>query len=344
MVGLIAFANDGGLGIQTKRLYEMIKPDKVLLIDSRVFSKNKQLHTDWYPKEITTITRGFPKNYDIAEWIKGLKTVFTVENPYNFYLIWKCREQGVKTICQTNYEFCENLVAPWLPVPDLFLMPSHWMVDEMKEMFGDDRVIYMPPPIDPVEFEMTFHDNQDYWGDRTKPRFLHIVGTLAHADRNGTIDLLKSVRETKEDFELVVHSQHALPAHYLIDHPKITYRIKNFDNIPDLYNGFDALILPRRYGGLSLTTNEAMMSGLPAMMTDISPNNKWLPKDWLVPAKPKGEIQVRATITCYEADVSAMAFKLDEWAKSPPNKLEARKIALDNFKVQTLSKKYKKLL
>jgi glycosyltransferase involved in cell wall biosynthesis len=338
MVGQICFANDGGLGIQTKRLYEMIKPDKVLLIDSRGFSKNKQFHSDWYPEEITTTVNGFPRNYDIAEWIKGLKTVFTVENPYNFYLVWKCREQGIKTICQTNYEFCENLVAPWLPVPDLFLMPSHWMVDDMKERFGHDRVKVLPPPLDPN----TFH----YVGDSKygTPNFLHIVGTLAANDRNGTLDLLQAVMKSKGDYRLTIHSQHKLPDQYIINDKRVTYRIKNFEKTEDLYKGFQALILPRRYGGLSLTTNEALMSGLPVMMTDISPNNILLPKSWLIPARKVGEFQVRASISYYESDLQALANKLDQWSKSLPNSFSAHKIALDNFKVQTLAKEYEKLL
>ena len=153
MVGLIAFANNGGLGIQTKRLYDMLKPDRVLLIDSSGFSKNKKMNWDWYPKEITTVTKGFPQNRDVAEWIEGLTSVLTVENPYNFYLIYACKKLGIKTFVQSNYEFCENIFAKHLPVPDMFLMPSYWMVDDMKKRFGKDRVMYLPPPIDPKEFE-----------------------------------------------------------------------------------------------------------------------------------------------------------------------------------------------
>ena len=336
MVGLIAFANDGGLGIQTKRLYKMLKPDKVLLIDSRGFSKNKQLHTDWYPN--AQICTGFPQNHEILPWLEGLKTVFMVEDPYNYYIIHACHERGIKTIVQTNYEFCDNLVAPWLPVPDLFLMPSYWKLEEMKRRFGDDRVIYLPPPIDPEEFaNVTPHKG-------VGTRFLHIVGTLAAKDRNGTQDLLKAMAKTKEMFRLTIHSQHPLPESHIIDDPRITYRVKNFENVADLYNGHDALVLPRRYGGLSLTTNEALMAGLPVMMTDISPNNAWLPQDWLVPAKPVGQFKVRAMITYHQTDIQALADKLDQWAKQVPDSSEARKIALEHFKVQTLVTKYKKLL
>lgn len=334
MVGLIAFANDGGLGIQTKRLYEMLKPEKVMVIDSRSFSKNKQFHEDWYPG--ATVTDGFPRNYDIAEWIKGLDTVLTVENPYNFYLIWKCRELGIKTVCQTNYEFCENLTAPWLPVPDLFLMPSYWKLSEMIERFGEDRVMYLPPPIDPDEFEWKHGGNGS--------NFLHIVGTLAHEDRNGTLDLLEAVKQSKGDYSLTIHSQHKLPDEYIINDKRVTYRIKNFKKNADLYKGFNALILPRRYGGLSLTTNEALMSGLPVMMPNISPNNQSLPSSWLTPVTGFSEIQVRTTIKRYESDIKALASKIDEWAKKTPSHVVARNIGVLNFSTQTLESRYRTVL
>lgn len=38
------------------------------------------------------------------------------------------------------------------------------------------------------------------------------------------------------------------------------------------------MILPRKYAGLCLPMNEALMSGLPVIMTDIEPNNVILPK------------------------------------------------------------------
>ena len=344
MVGILVFANQGGLGIQTKRLYDMLKPDKVLLIDSRGFSKNKKMNWDWYPKDITTVTDGFPSNRDVLGWIPGLKTVLTVENPYNFFLIKACRDRGIKTIVQSNYEFNENVYAPHLPIPDLFLMPSYWKLEEMEEMFGKDRVIYLPPPIDPKEFEMAYHDNQDYWSDRVKPRFLHIIGTLAHEDRNGTLDLLRAVRRCKEDFELVIHSQHKLPDHYIIDDKRVTYRVENFENNADLYIDFNGLILPRRYGGLSLTTNEALMSGMPVMMTDISPNNKLLPKEWLVPVRRKPNVQIRMTLKTYAAYTYSLAKKIDEWAKSPPNSAIARRIGIYNFSTNVLEAKYRTLL
>jgi len=343
-LGMICFANSGGLAIQTRRLAELLKPDKILLIDSRGFSPNKQHHLEWYPPEKTQVTTSFPpRNYEILQFIKGLTHVFTCENPYNFYLVLACQRLGIKVICQTNYEFCENLDSPHLPVPDLFLMPSHWMVDEMKARFGEDRVHYLPPPIDPAEFEKALERN--FWrGHHYKPvRFLHIVGTLAWQDRNGTLDLLASLPFAQGDFKLVIKSQHKLPPEYACSDPRVTFEIGNVEKNSDLYFNFDALILPRRYGGLSLSTNEALMSALPVLMPDISPNNKWLPKDWLVPATKKGEFRARAMIEYFQVDPQVLAKKIDEWTLLPPSRLKAYSIGFSNFSSSNIDSDYEEI-
>jgi len=343
-LGIICFANSGGLGIQTRRLAELLKPDKILLIDSRGFSPNKQHHLEWYPPEKTQVTTSFPpRNYEILQFIKGLTHVFTCENPYNFYLVLACQRLGIKVICQTNYEFCENLDSPHLPVPDLFLMPSHWMVDEMKARFGEDRVLYLPPPIDPEEFEKAREEN--FWRELyyQPVRFLHIVGTLAWQDRNGTLDLLASLPFVKGNFKLVIKSQHELPLEYACSDPRVTFEIGNVEKNSDLYFNFDALILPRRYGGLSLSTNEAMISALPVLMPDISPNNKWLPKEWLVPATKKGEFRARAMIEYFQVDPQVLAKKIDEWIDDLPSKYEACHIGFSNFSSKTIKSDYEEI-
>lgn len=343
-LGLIAFANNGGLAVQTQRLAKMLKPDRILVIDSSSFSKNKEHDFTFFKDYEHFITQGFPKNHEILKFIDGLTHVLTVENPYNFYLIHACREKGIKTYCQTNYEFCENVFAPHLPVPDLFLMPSYWMIEEMKSRFGEKKVIYLPPPTSLPEFVLTRSVNAKR-KKTLKKKFLHIVGTLAFRDRNGTLDLLDALQLSQGDFKLVIRSQHELPEEYIRKDSRIEYRITNVKKNSDLYKGFDALILPRRYGGLSLTTNEALVSGLPVMMTDISPNDRLLPKKWLIPAVSVGEFQARAMIKYYSSDLLLLAGKIDEWASMDlsPLKREAFEIGASNFSFKALEYQYKDL-
>lgn len=309
-IGVIAYANSGGIGIQSKRLVELIKPDLVIVINSSGFSQNKELNLEWYKDYQTFLTIGFPTKAQVEAFLPGLTHIFTVEDFYNPYIVWRAKQLGVKTICQVNYEFCENLDKPYLPVPDLMLMPSHWKIDKMKELFPN--VHYLPPPLDPDEFAEPRDINIKRKG---KPRFLHTMGTLAYEDRNGTLDLLKAVKLSKVNFELVIRSQHPIPADYATNDKRIIYDNTNYPKNSDLYKDFDALILPRRYGGLCLPMWEALSSSLPVIMTDGDPNNKYLPANWLVKSIPQYSIMVKALVGLVSADHQALADRIDEFAK-----------------------------
>jgi len=343
-LGMVVFANDGGLGNQTKRLVELLKPYRIFLIDSRPFSKNKQFNNSWYSDFTGFIVSGIPNNREVNVFLNsGITHLLVCETPLNFYMFSYAKQRGIKTYCQTNYEFCDNLNRPDLPKPDYFVMPSYWKVQEMKNKFGDDSVTYLPPPIDPVEFSEAREINLTR--DQDNVRFLHIVGTLAVHDRNGTLDLLESLKYTKSDFELVIRSQHELPNEYLIDDRRVIYEIGNVKSVPELYKDFDALILPRRYGGLSLTTNEALISGLPVLMSDVSPNNQLLPKEWLYSAVKYKEFFTRVMIDVYKSDTKGIAEKIDWFINSDIGKLktEAFEIGYNNFANSVLRSKYEDL-
>lgn len=341
-LGLVCFANDSGLGNQTRRLAQMLQPSRLLVINSRSFSKNNEQHFDWYEGFSGYTVDGFPNNREIRVFLRGLTHVLLAENPLNWSLISEAHRQGIKNYIQSNYEFCDNLNQPSLPLPDKFLMPSYWMIDEMKRRFGEERVCYLPPPISPNECKEAREVNFSRSGPR---RFLHIVGTLAAEDRNGTLDVLNALSHTSHNFSLTIKSQHPLPSEYMIGDPRLTYKIGNEPDPQNLYKDFDALILPRRYGGLSLTCNEALMSGMPVIMPDISPNNELLPREWLVPAQRSGELLTRAPIPLYKTPPELLAAKI-EWlceTELEDQKTQAFQIAFDQFAPSQLKPQYEDL-
>ena len=343
-LGIIVFANDGGIGIQTRRLTQMLKPERVMIVNTTAISQNKQQHYEWYKDYNPFLAKSFPpSNEDVKSFLPGLTHVICVENPYNFGLIYWGEQQGVKVLCQSNYEFCENLMQPWLPVPHKFLMPSYWKIEEMTKLFGKDKVMHLPPPIDPAEFKKARNINMKRKGKQV--RFLHVIGTAAHLDRNGTLDLIEAVKKTKSDFKLVVKTQHLLSMDAFLDDPRVEYIAGNVAENNDLYEDFDALLLPRRWGGLSLTLNEAMMSGLPTIMTNISPQDLWLPQEWLIDATLKGSFTGRAPVEYYSVDHDKLAAKIDEFATMGRGKLNeekkiAYKIATDSFSPEVLKDRY----
>jgi glycosyltransferase involved in cell wall biosynthesis len=114
-----------------------------------------------------------------------------------------------------------------------------------------------------------------------------------------------------------------------------------------MYDGFDAMILPRRYAGLCLPMNEALMSGLPVFMTDISPNNKILPQEWLVKSNKIGILKTRAVLDVHAADPKSLARMVDDYMKQKSKiaeKKQAFEIAMNNFAAENLKQKYLDIL
>lgn len=340
-LGLIVFCNSGGIGIQTRRLAYMLRPDRLLAIDSSGFSKIKEQHFEWYDGFNGYRVKGFPNDREVTKFLTGLTHIICVENPLNYNLTSIAKRMGIKVFVQTNYEFCDFLNKPELTLPYKFLMPSYWKIKEMKQRFGDDKVDYLPPPIDQNEFKEAREINFKRNG---RPRFLHIVGTLAANDRNGTLDLLESLKYTKSDFDLVINSQQELPSEYIINDQRVRYSMRSVENSCDLYKDFDALILPRRYAGLCLPCNEALISGLPVIMTDTSPNNELLPKEWLVKCYKSRQFMTRTMIDIYKSDIRDLAKKIDWLTKQKDDiKIKAFDLGYNNFSESVLLPKYKKL-
>jgi glycosyltransferase involved in cell wall biosynthesis len=313
----------------------MLKPDRVVVVNSTGFSKNKTQHWEWYDNFTGYRVDGFPSNREVKVFLRDITHVFMVENPLNFFLLEYAKKNNIKVFIQTNPEFCDHLNQD-LPLPHRFLMPSKWMLEEFKQRFG--VVTYLPPPINPQEFAEARNVNFNREG---KPKFLHVVGTLAAHDRNGTLDLLASLPKTQASFELVIRSQHPLPEEYMTADHRVKYIIEN-SPLEEVYKDYDAVLLPRRYGGLSLVCNEALMSGLPVIMPDISPN-EFLPKEWLVPATKKGSFFARTHVDIYQSDFSE---KIDWLCQQDFNALKSQAfdIGYTNFSEQLLKPKYEALL
>lgn len=341
-LGIVCFANNSGLGNQTRRLTYMLRPYRILVIDSKSFSKNTKQNFEWYEDFGGYKVDGFPRNHEVKKFLEGLTHVIVCENPLNNSFFAIARNMGVKTYCQSNYEFCDHLNQPHLPFPDMFLMPSYWMVETMRRRFKTP-VVHLPPPIDPAEFK----EPRDRNFKRTEGpyKFLHIVGTLAASDRNGTLDLLAALSHTSADFSLTIKSQHELPENYIVSDRRVRYCIENEPDTAKLYDDYDCLVLPRRYGGLALTCNEAMMSGMPVIMPDISPNNELLPREWVVKASVSSRLQTRDLIDVHSTDPQALAEKMEWIIEQDQSKLkiQAFDLAYESFSPTKLLPKYEAL-
>jgi hypothetical protein len=114
-----------------------------------------------------------------------------------------------------------------------------------------------------------------------------------------------------------------------------------------MYDGFDAVVLPRRYAGLCLPMNEALLSALPVFMTNVSPNNFILPSEWLVKSDSIGTIRTKVRIELFEADPRSLAKTIDEYIvieNKTPYKEQAYNLGFTNFSPSVLKNKYLEII
>lgn len=297
-LGVLAYSTKTGLGYQTKAYVKHLNPAKILEIDLSPLN-GKEQH-NWFPGSQRTV--GYPKDHELREFLTGLDTVLMGETPLNYNLYSIAREMGVRTVNVINWEFFDHEVYPQYPLPDVIIMPSRWHWEDAKA-FADRHGIECYQIHHPVDRdELRFHE-------RHTASPLHIAGNPAANDRNGTWDFMSACPDG------IVTTQ----SEELARHIRMRYRHCNvYTNVEDyeqLYSLGDVLVLPRRYGGNCLPLNEALSTGMPVVMPDISPNNALLPPEWLVPARLQGSFTPRTKIDIYEVDVDALRAKL-EWFKS----------------------------
>ena len=337
-LGIIARSDNTGLGNQTMELVKMLNPDKILLINSQFFNNNKQ-HPEWYKGYNVIETRkGMPRTNEVVSFLEDIDVVISCETFYHLELVDLAKKQGIKTILQYNYELFGHLAHPEWTLPDVLLAPSIWNLDLIMQQFeSKTKVMHLPPPTD----HSLFNEAKEINLSKDHNRILHIAGKKAAKDRNGTDSIFEMLKHSKEDYELVIKSQ--TPLNVICRDSRVKIEIGNPDNRQDMYSGFDAMVLPRRYAGLCLPMNEALMSALPVFMTDISPNNAILPDRWLAESKKIDAFRTKSMVDVYDVKPEVLAKIIDEYISNHSKheiKETAVKIGLNNFSVDNLKEKY----
>lgn len=332
--------DDSGLGHQTRNLVRALNPDKVIAVDFTFYNGFKQ--HPWYVDYDTRVISGFITDEQAQLICSETDVVLTAETYYNNKFIDIANDIGTETYNQINYEFFEPLSNRSLTIPSKILMPSYWYLDEMKNL-AEGRVHYLPPPTFVEDFAEVREQNMSKSG---RKRFLHVAGKMAAHDRAGTKDLINCMSQCLGDFELVIRVQKGEQLH--VNDPRIILDYSVLDDERELYRGFDAMIQPRRYAGLNLPMNEALSAGLPVIMTDIPPNNKVLPRQWVVPSYPAETFFARTTIQTHSAYPQYLAAKISEFAHMTQQELddhkqEALRIAQREYSNETFKRRWNDL-
>lgn len=322
-LGLIARADNRGLGVQLWEAYRHLSPVRTMVVDCP--SKAPlPLHLERFPG--ATVVKGFPAIADCREFLDGIDVVYTAETPYNPALFSEADAIGVRSVLHYNHEFLAHLQQPGLPTPTLFAAPSMWRYSEVPYR----NKTFLPVPIALDRFADVQRPSRS-----TATDFLHIVGRPAVADRNGTADLLAALPYVRSSITVTIRCQDPAYVPSLLHARSLRSNIElviQSADVPDYWENYrvgDVLVMPRRFGGLCLPAQEALGAGMPVIMPDIDPNDTWLPADWLVPATKSGEFMAKTRIDLHTSDPRALAAKIDQFASDRTFFAESQTTAAD---------------
>ena len=255
-IGLLGRMDDGGLGTMTWEFARHIHPERVLIVDLGHEGRGKG-HIERYTDNcnevgVSTSWPGF--DAEAANWLlRDIDILYTAETFYWPEIQAMCTQRGIRTVLHSMPE----LHAPGLAADQIWV-PTTW---EQERIPG---ARYIPVPVALDRFESRQSERAE--------AFLHIVAP-AMLDRNGTDALLGALPLINEpceirfrglDLELTNPSSPAAPRN-----------LGGKENYWEMTEDGDVLLMPRRYGGLSLPMQEAMARGMPIITTDLLPQKEW---------------------------------------------------------------------
>lgn len=274
-IGAIVLATDQGLGYLARDFVEQLEIDRVLVKPH----SSRTNHYEWYPEHAQTI----------EELLDGIDILLAFETFFDWNLIARARANGIKSALMTMYE-CTP--ANSKHKPDFYLAPS----DLDLQYYPSATRVTVPVSVK--------------WRERQRARvFVHNAGNGGLGGRNGTRELLEAMEFVRSPIRLIVRTQ---TMDIRSDDPRVEIR-KGQATREELYEEGDVFIFPEKFNGLSLPLQEAFASGMLVMASDRFPNNRWLPKQPLIPVAGYVRERIATEFSSATLDPRAIADHIDSW-------------------------------
>lgn len=255
-LGLIVRSDfGGGLANQSREAHRHLQPEETLVVLMGDRGRGTREQYEYYdPAYVAQHVA------TIEEFLSKIDVLLGIETFYEPLLVSRAKDLGVERVLYGNPE----LVNEHDPAEqaDRYIWPASW--GQPYPMDGE--VLPWPCSTDVTPRQ------EINW----PPRFVH-VGCPAMLDRNGTQVFEEAVRMCRSDdgrTYLRFGGNGGTAAG--VSPPT--------DDLWDLYRDADVLVLPRRYGCLSLPMLEAAAMGVPTLTTDLEPQHGWFAKwaPWLL--------------------------------------------------------------
>ena len=236
-------------------MYQNLNPDKTLLL---TVNHEYAQDTNAFPDALVLPFDGALNEQVVKGWLHDLDVVVSCETFYDWRVVKWARELSVKTILYVMPELLKHELGNELPMPDRFWYPSSWRMNECP------AGTLLPVPCDARPFVPLPDDDV---------KFIHVAGKKALGDRNGTDIMFEALRRTRKPIDFTTYMQTG--EHVTNRLPAWHRASQGVEDKWSMYESAHVIVLPRRFGGLSLPVVEALSCGLAVVMTDTSPNNDW---------------------------------------------------------------------
>lgn len=295
-LGVIARYDEGGLGTQTWEYARHLKPHAVLMIDvspargelvpARFEGLGAELFWSHFP----------PEDGQLQAWrdfAAACDVILTAEDCYVHEFPEMCAAEGTRLVMHANPELWH-----WGEQPPFDVWaPTSWLA----QLLPDARVV--PMPVD---------------RERCAPREITEVRRIYHPsapamlDRNGTLLIAAALPLCKTTFELFVSGPEAPPQGSARVAGVTVWSWPHQRDYWAMYEGMDAMVLPRRYGGLCLPMQEAASCGMPVVSIGVAPQAEWLHPALALPQHEEQRARMRGgMMSVWTCEPEALAAALD---------------------------------
>lgn len=317
-LGLIARADNGGLGAQTWEAWRHLRPERTLLIDMAEHGRG-ECQPDRFRGDfgLVYIVRGYPEDRHVEKFVDGLDAVFTCETFYSPRFVRLAKRHGVRCVAQCNPELYDAHHLAGAHV----VLPTSW---EAERVPGAE-VLPVPIGLDRFAGERR---------QRTEARVFYHPTAPAMLDRNGSLLVRQALPFVKSQVTVIIRGAEGLHGFASSRQITDTVQLVELPNTPEPYwaaypPDADVLLLPRRYGGLCLPMQETAALGLPTITTALAPQVDY-PHAWYVPAERPSPVDMKGgRFDVWNADPRLLAAMIDELAARPDLVADLSEAALE---------------